>query len=289
MDAPLKRSSSAIVTDLRGIVGRFHVHGLVSDDVRGRESVLLRDAGRVRAPSDAIELSIVVPVYNEVDNVEPLVAETLAELRRLGRPFEILLVDDGSTDGTTEKIAAAARRDSEVRGLHFKANRGQTAAFDAGFKNALGAIVVTMDADLQNDPHDIPALLAALDGNAAAVGYRATRRDTWVRRASSKIANAVRNRISGDDIIDTGCSLKAFRAEALRPIKLYTGMHRFLPTLIRIEGGRVAQIPVGHRPRTAGSSKYGVWNRVFRSFVDLLAVRWMTSRRLGYEVDRHDP
>jgi dolichol-phosphate mannosyltransferase len=243
----------------------------------------------VSTPSLQPEISIVAPVYNEVENVDPLVAELLAVLRPLGRPFEIVLVDDGSNDGTAAKIAAAARGEPEVRGLHLKANSGQTAAFDAGFKAARGAIVVTIDADLQNDPHDIPALLAALDGNAAAVGYRTTRRDTFLRRASSQIANAVRNRISGDDIIDTGCSLKAFRVDALRAIKLYTGMHRFLPTLIRIEGGRVVQIPVGHRPRTAGESKYGLWNRAFRSFADLLVVRWMTSRHLGYEVDRHDP
>ena len=240
-------------------------------------------------PASPVEVSVVAPIYNEVDNLEPLVDELLSVLRPLSRSFEIVLVDDGSRDGSAEKIAALARRDPEVRGIHFRANRGQTAAFDAGFKHARGAVVVTIDADLQNDPRDIPALLKALEGHDAAVGYRAQRRDDVVRRLSSKFANAVRNRISGDDIIDTGCSLKAFRAEALRPIKLYTGMHRFLPTLIRIEGGSVAQIPVGHRPRLAGTSKYGVWNRVFRSFVDLLAVRWMKQRRLGYEVDRHDP
>ena len=243
----------------------------------------------VSAADPAVAVSVVAPVYNEVDNLEPFVDELLAVLRPLGRSFEIVLIDDGSRDGSAERIAALARREPEVRGIHFRANRGQTAAFDAGFKHARGEVVVTIDADLQNDPRDIPALLAALEGNAAAVGYRADRRDDAVRRLSSRFANAVRNRISGDDIIDTGCSLKAFRAEALRPIKLYTGMHRFLPTLIRIEGGRVVQIPVGHRPRVAGASKYGVWNRVLRSFVDLLAVRWMKSRRLGYEVDRHDP
>jgi len=233
--------------------------------------------------------SVVAPVFNEAENVEALVNELLEVLRPLGTPFEIVLVDDGSRDGSAEKIADLARLHAEVRGVHFKANRGQTAAFDAGFKEARGVVVVTIDADLQNDPRDIPKLLAALDGHAAAVGYRATRRDSAVRRVSSKIANAIRNRISGDDIIDTGCSLKAFRAEALAPIKLYTGMHRFLPTLIRIEGGTVVQVPVGHRPRLKGESKYGVWNRVFRSFVDLLAVRWMKTRRLGYEIARRDP
>jgi hypothetical protein len=146
-----------------------------------------------------------------------------------------------------------------------------------------------MDSDLQNDPSDIPALLTALGDYDAAVGYRAERRDSWLRRISSTIANTVRNRLSGDDIIDTGCSLKAFRRECLAAVKLYTGMHRFLPTLLRIEGYRVVQLPVNHRPRTRGRSKYGVWNRVFRAFVDLLAVRWMRKRHLGYEVVRRDP
>jgi len=235
------------------------------------------------------EVSVVAPVYNEVESLDEFVDEILSVLRPTGTPFEIVLVDDGSKDGSAEKIAELARRNPEVRGIHFKANRGQTAAFDAGFKNARGAVVVTIDADLQNDPHDIPKLLSALDGHDAAVGYRATRRDNTVRRLSSKIANGIRNRLSGDDIIDTGCSLKAFRASALAPIKLYTGMHRFLPTLVKIEGGSVVQIPVGHRPRLRGTSKYGVWNRVFRSFVDLLAVRWMKKRRLGYEIAKREP
>lgn len=236
-----------------------------------------------------VDVSIVAPVYNERDNLRPLVDELLAVLRPAGRSFEILLVDDGSSDGSTETIGTLAAEHPEVRGVHFKSNRGQTAAFDAGFKAARGAVVVTIDADLQNDPRDIPALLTALSGFDAAVGYRAERRDTTVRRWSSKLANAVRNKLSGDDIIDTGCSLKAFRAESLSSIKLWNGMHRFLPTLIKIEGGRVVQIPVHHRPRLAGTSKYGVWNRLFRSSADLLAVRWMKSRRLGYEVVRRDP
>jgi glycosyltransferase involved in cell wall biosynthesis len=240
-------------------------------------------------PSGPIEVSVVAPVFDERENLRPLVDELLAVLRPLSRPFEIVLVDDGSRDGSSELIAALVALHPEVRGIHFKTNSGQTAAFDAGFKGARGAIVVTIDADLQNDPRDIPALLGALSGNDAAVGYRVERHDGPVRRWSSKIGNAVRNRLSGDDIIDTGCSLKAFRAEALREIKLWNGMHRFLPTLMRIEGRSVVQIPVGHRPRLKGTSKYGVWNRLFRSSADLLAVRWMKSRHLGYEVERRDP
>lgn len=235
------------------------------------------------------ELSLVIPVYNERENLVPLVDEIAAALDPPGIAYEVLLVDDGSADGSSEAIAELARARRGVRGLHFRANRGQTAAFDAGFKAARGRVVVTMDADLQNDPADIPALLRALEGHDAVVGFRRVRRDSWLRRVSSRIGNAVRNRLSGDDILDTGCSLKAFRRSCLADVKLFTGMHRFLPTLLRIEGYRVAQVPVNHRERRAGRSKYGVWNRVFRSSVDLLAVRWMKQRRLGYEVVRHEP
>jgi glycosyltransferase involved in cell wall biosynthesis len=234
-------------------------------------------------------ISVVAPVYDEVDNVGPLVEQLRATLGSLGQPYEIVLVDDGSTDGSAEAIARLAAAYTEVRGLHLRANRGQTAAFDAGIKDARGDIVVTIDADLQNDPADIPRLVAALDGHDAAIGYREVREDPLVRRVSSRIANGVRNRLSGDDVIDTGCSLKAFRASRLRGVKLFNGMHRFLPTLIKIEGGTVVQIPVGHRPRRAGESQSGGWTRVFRSFEDLLAVRWMKKRRLDYEVVRHDP
>ena len=234
-------------------------------------------------------ISVVAPVFDEVENVGPLVDELRAILGGNGTPYEIVLVDDGSTDGSGEAIARLAQTYPEVRGLHFRENRGQTAAFDAGIKDARGEIVVTIDADLQNDPADIPRLVAALNGHDAAIGYRQHREDSAVRRLSSRIANGVRNRISGEDVIDTGCSLKAFRASRLRGVKLFTGMHRFLPTLIKLEGGTVIQIPVHHRPRRAGESKYGVWNRVFRSFTDLLAVRWMKKRRLDYEVVRHDP
>jgi glycosyltransferase involved in cell wall biosynthesis len=235
------------------------------------------------------ELSLVIPVYNERENLEPLVRELQETLAPRGLATEIILVNDGSDDGSAEEISRLVRLHANVRALHFRGNRGQSAAFDAGFRSARGAIVATLDADLQNDPRDLFTLVDALVDHDAAVGYRARRADTFVRRASSRIANAVRNRLSGDDIIDTGCSLKAFRRESLASLKLYTGMHRFLPTLLRIEGWRVAQLPVNHRPRRAGASKYGVANRLFSSLADLLAVRWMKKRRLNYEVVRDEP
>ena len=235
------------------------------------------------------QLSAVVPVFDERENLDALVTELSARLAETGRTWEMVLVDDGSTDGSAELLDRLAGERPGVRVLHFARNAGQTAAFDAGFKAARGEVVITLDADLQNDPADIPRLLAALDSGvyAAAVGYRVKREDTVVRRLSSRVANAVRNRLSGDDIIDTGCSLKAFRREALSAVKLFTGMHRFLPTLLRMEGFAVVQVPVGHRPRRAGTSKYGVLNRACRAFADLLAVRWMKRRRLSYEVVRH--
>lgn len=239
-------------------------------------------------PEGTLELSVVVPVYNERPNLEPLVLELNEVLKPETRPLEIILVDDGSDDGSADAIDRLAASHAHVCGVHFRENSGQTAAFDAGFKVARGRFVVTMDADLQNDPADIEKLLEALRDHDAAVGFRAKRADSWVRRFSSRIANGVRNRLSGDDIVDTGCSLKVFRLECLRSLKLYKGMHRFFPTLLRIEGYRVAQIPVNHRPRRAGRSKYGIGNRIFTTFADLLAVRWMKKRHLDYEVSRYE-
>ncbi len=231
-----------------------------------------------------VDVSVVVPVYDELANLRPLVEELDRTLSVRPVQVEIILVDDGSRDGSSTLIDELAQSHPHVRGLHFRRNRGQTAAFDAGFKAATGQAVVTIDADLQNDPADIFTLLDALEECDAAVGYRRKREDSLVRRWSSRIANAIRNRLSGDDIIDTGCSLKAFRRECLSSVKLFTGMHRFLPTLLKFEGYRIVQIPVNHRARRSGYSKYGVWNRALTAFVDLLAVRWMKKRRLNYEV-----
>jgi dolichol-phosphate mannosyltransferase len=236
------------------------------------------------------ELSIVVPVFNEEESLEILSGEIHAALDPLSRPYEILFVDDGSTDTTPAILDRLRRSDPRVRVIRQRRNAGQSAAFDAGFQRAAGQIVVTIDSDLQNDPADIPRLLAALGEGASAppgrtpvpadvvCGVRARRQDTWVRRASSRIANAVRNRLTDDDITDTGCSLKAFRVEYLRRVPMFNGMHRFLPTLLKQAGARVVQMPVNHRPRRFGVAKYGIGNRLGRALADLFAVRWMQRR-----------
>ncbi len=228
--------------------------------------------------------TLVIPVYNEQDNLVPLHAELAAAMRSAADPYEILFVDDGSTDGSAEVLRRMRATDAHVRVVTFARNAGQSAAMDAGFKGARGEIVVTLDADLQNDPADIPRLIAALAGWDAVVGVRQKRQDSLVRRVSSRVANYVRNRLSDESITDTGCSLKAFRLAALSRLVLYDGMHRFLPTLLRMEGFRVREMPVSHRPRRHGDSKYGIGNRLLPSFMDLLAVRWMKRRKLRYEV-----
>jgi len=226
------------------------------------------------------QLSIVIPIYNERENLLPLWEELRSKIEPLKRTCEILFVDDGSTDGSAAVLSQIRERSPQVRVLRHDRNRGQTAAFLAGFRAARGEIVITLDGDRQNDPADIPRLLERLPEYDAAVGFRKRRADNWVRLASSRIANAVRNALSGDDIIDTGCTLKAFRRECLEAIPTFDGMHRFLPTLVRMAGHRVCQVEVGHRPRVAGRSKYGIVNRVFRSFSDLMAIRWMKRRYL---------
>ncbi len=233
-----------------------------------------------------IEISVAIPVYNEIDSLEELVARVEASLTKIGRNWELILVDDGSSDGSFKKIRELKNTRPWLRGLKFSKNNGQTAAMGAGIKAARGALIVTLDADLQNDPADIPLLLAGIEqGYTAAVGWRKKRNDTLIRRLSSRFANWVRNVVSSETIKDTGCSLKVFKAEAIKPIELFEGMHRFLPTLVKMNGGTVIEIEVSHHPRQKGVSKYNVWNRVFRSFLDLLAIRWMKWRKLRYQID----
>lgn len=232
-----------------------------------------------------MDLSVVIPVYNEAQNVGPLYRELREVLNQLPSEWEVIFVDDGSTDGTFHAIADLRAEDKRIRLIRFRTNAGQTAALDAGFKAAQGEAVITMDGDLQNDPRDIPALLAVLGSYDAVCGWRWPRVDSWVRRVSSRIANGVRNMASGESIHDTGCTLKAFRRECLSHLKLYRGMHRFLPTLLKLEGFRVTEVKVRHRPRLHGRSKYGIVNRLFVGLADLWAVRWMRKRRLRYEIE----
>jgi len=229
-------------------------------------------------------ISIVVPVYNEVDNIEPLGNAIINAMENVPYEYEVVFVDDGSRDGSAEKAKEWCAVHSAFRSIHFKKNAGQTAAMDAGFKHAKGRYVVSMDADLQNDPADIPKLLEKLKTYDMVCGWRQKRNDPWLKRISSKVANAIRNRLSQEEIKDTGCSLKAYRKECLDKIKLFNGMHRFLPTLFKMEGFTVAEVVVNHYPRKFGKSKYGISNRAFRAFIDLLVVRWMKERKLNYEV-----
>jgi len=235
----------------------------------------------VSAPPD---LSIVLPAYNERDSLPLLIAELHEALRTTGRSYEIVIVDDGSTDGTGDVIRAAARESPTVTGVVFEKNAGQSAALAAGFRFARGGILITMDADGQNDPRDIPALLAALEGADVVSGIRVDRADGWRRRVSSSIANAVRRSVVGDHVTDTGCSLKAYRRSAVEGIPFFVGAHRFLAGICEMRGARMVQVPVRHRPRLRGRSKYGVGNRLFRGIRDLFGVRWLRSRLLRFHV-----
>ena len=236
-----------------------------------------------------VDVSLVIPVYNERENLAPLLDEIRAALG--GRRYEVVAVNDGSTDGSLAELKALKAHRPELHIVSFAANAGQTAAFAAGFQAALGDVIVTLDADGQNDPADVPALLETMakSGATAVAGYRAARADSAWKRFQSRIANGVRNRLNRETIRDTGCSLKAFRADALRALPLFTGMHRFLPTLVKMHGGTVTEVPVRHRPRRGGTTKYGMWNRVFRSLADALAVRWMQRRQLRYRVTEDLP
>lgn len=232
------------------------------------------------------QLSLVIPVFNEEENIPLLLAEIRAALDPLPLAYEVLWVDDGSTDASPAVLRGLAAGDPRLRVIRLRRNSGQSAALGSGFRAARGETIVTLDADLQNDPADIPLLLAELErsGVDLVCGVRAKRQDDWVRRASSRIANRIRNRLTHENITDTGCTLKAFRAEFLRPLPMFTGMHRFLPTLVRLEGARVKEIPVHHRPRLHGQPKYNISNRIWRALADLFAVRWMQKRWIDWRL-----
>lgn len=238
----------------------------------------------VAHPSPPPEISLVVPAYNEAESLIPLASAITESLAAYGVSYELLFVDDGSRDHTAQVLCELAAKQLEVRTIRFRHNAGQSAALDAGFKQARGRVVVTLDADLQNDPRDIPRVLEMLKDYDVVCGIRQGRQDTWLRRKSSTFANDLRRRVLHDDIVDVGCSLRAYRRHCLASIKLYNGMHRFLPVLLQIEGFHIGQVPVRHHPRQHGRSKYNTRNRAWRALLDLLAVRWMQSRQLRYEI-----
>jgi len=234
------------------------------------------------------ELSIVIPLYNERDNLIPLEEQLETELAKLNLSYEIILIDDGSVDGSAHLIESLQKHNPNIRLIQFGHNHGQSAAFAAGFKTARGKIFVTLDADLQNSPADIHLLLEKIKDYDVVCGWRHKRNDPWIKKISSKIGNAVRNKLSDEDIADTGCSLKAFRRECFDHVKLFKGMHRFFPTLMKMEGFRVTQVKVSHYPRLHGVSKYNIRNRLFSSFKDLLAIRWMKNRQINYDIIKED-
>jgi glycosyltransferase involved in cell wall biosynthesis len=229
-------------------------------------------------------LSIVLPVYNEADSLAPLWQELLDVLPGLAASVEVVFVDDGSTDGSAEILQRLAKEDPRVRLIRFEANAGLSAAFYAGLQAARGRLIATMDSDLQNDPRDIAMLMTHLGDADAVVGWRQVRHDSWLKRMSSRIANAVRKAVSGDRVEDSACSLRVMRRECVVAVPPFTGMHRFMPTLLKTAGFRVVQIRVNHRARQHGRSKFGVSDRAFSAFADLLVVRWMMRRRLRYRI-----
>lgn len=231
------------------------------------------------------EISVVIPAHNEAENLPILIDEILVALRPTGRPFEIVLIDDYSSDRTPTVLARLARQIPELVVRRMKRNGGQSAALSAGFDIARGSIVVTIDADLQNDPADIPAMLDKLDRADIVIGWRAGRKDTFSKRIISKVANAVRNWFTGECVKDTGCGLKVMRAECLAKIPRFNGMHRFFPTLVKMYGYQMAEVVVNHRPRAHGQTHYNIFNRSIRPIMDLLAVRWLQARALRYELE----
>ena len=238
------------------------------------------------------EVSVVIPAFNEEENLEPLAALIRSTMDATGRAYEVIFIDDGSTDGSRAILEGLSARDARVRIASLDRNMGQSAALVAGFRLARGSLLVTLDADLQNDPRDIPLLLDALGDHDMVSGVRQGRREGWRRRWASRIANTVRRRALGDGIQDVGCSLKVYRADVVAHLPGFDGLHRFLPALVLREGGSVREVPVSHGPRRFGVSKYSIAGRLRRGLVDLAGVawlchRWLPSRALAVTV--HEP
>jgi dolichol-phosphate mannosyltransferase len=233
----------------------------------------------------SVEISVVLPCFNEADSVAELTAELNTVLDRLDAVSEILFVNDASTDHTLDVLRELQQGYPRVRILNHQKRSGQSAGQASGFRFARGTYIVTMDADGQNDPADMPRLLAALERSDAVCGIRRQRQDAWAKRVSSRIANWFRNAITREHITDAGCAYRALRRSVLAEVPVFNGMHRFLPTLLRMQGYRVIEMDVAHRPRHAGVSKYGINNRLWRGLIDCMAIRWLQSRAVpGHRV-----
>lgn len=239
----------------------------------------------IPAMADEPFLSLVIPCYNEQENVDVLLHRVSGALGGLGRPFEVILVDDGSTDDTPRLLAEGMKKFPWLRVLRMAANGGQSAAFEAGFNAARGEIIATIDADLQNDPEEIPRLVPLLDERKVDMitGWRKDRQDTAFRKWQSRQANRIRNWVTMETVNDSASSLKVYRAHAVKGLKLFRGAHRYFPTLVKMRGYSVYETPVKHSPRHAGTAKYGFGNRAFVGIYDLIGVRWMKKRYLRYQ------
>jgi dolichol-phosphate mannosyltransferase len=230
--------------------------------------------------------SFVIPVNNEEENLPPLLEEIDEVVNQLSGESEAIFIDDGSTDNSQNCLKELKEKYLYIKLIIFDKNYGQSSGFDAGIQTAAGDVIITMDTDLQNDPADTLNLLKFYPEFEVVIGTRTKRNDTIVKLVSSRIGNGVRNFITRDSIRDTGCSLKVFKSEIIKKIRLYHGMHRFLPTLCRMYGAKVKEIPVTHRPRNKGRSHYGIGNRALNGLMDTLAVRWMLERNLHYQIKR---
>jgi len=237
-----------------------------------------------RYPED-MEVSVIVPVCNEEESLPILIPKLVEVLNNLETPYEMIFIDDGSSDGSRRILKEMASQCPSLRMIGLKENRGLSIALIAGMGEARGRVIITVDSDLQNDPLDIPNMLKYLDRYDMVIGWRQKRDDPWLKKVSSKIGNFIRNWLSGENINDSACSLRVFNRECFKNIPKFNGMHRFLPTLMKMEGYRVIEVPISHHPRRFGKSKYNIRNRMWRAFVDLLAVKWMKNRHIKYEIE----
>jgi glycosyltransferase involved in cell wall biosynthesis len=236
---------------------------------------------------DSPYLSLVIPAYNEQENIPTLLQRVEASLSQIGKPFEVIIIDDGSTDQTPQMLDEAMKTRPWLRVLRMRKNAGQSAGFEAGFEAARGEVIATIDADLQNDPEEIPRLLPLLDEQKVDMitGWRKDRQDTNFRRWQSRQANRIRNWVTQETVNDSASSLKLYRAPAIKGLKLFRGAHRYFPTLVKMRGYTVYETPVKHSPRHAGTAKYGFGNRAFVGIYDLIGVRWLKKRWIRYQAD----